>query len=131
MKDIARGESSQVNIHGDWQHIDRSIGLNLTNSSIMQIEVLSNLTKFSGKITFYWYQVHIKTANNIDLDYPGNPSWDIGDGGRTLALDGTTSFVDVKGGFEQYPFIPLTFTKISRNLIELKDLHGDIIKLTR
>jgi len=38
---------------------------------------------FSGKITFYWYQVHIKTDNGIDVDYAGNPGWNIGDGGKT------------------------------------------------
>lgn len=95
-----------------------------------QIEALSNITKFSGKITFYWYQVHIKTDNGIDVDYAGNPSWDIGDRGKTLVLDGITPTIHKKGG-AYFPFIALAFTHISPHLIELRDLHGDTIELTR
>ena len=105
--------------------------LNITNSSIGQIEVLSNITKFSGKIIFYWYQVHITTTNGIDVDYAGNPGWDMGDGGKTLVLDGTTPTIHLKDGSEWFPPVVLTFVRISHNLIELKDPHGDTILLAR
>jgi hypothetical protein len=95
-----------------------------------QLEALSNITKFSGKITFYWYQVHIKTDNGIDVDYAGNPSWDIGDGGKTLVLDGITPTIHHNGS-EWYPPVVLTFVKSSPHLIELKDPHEDTIYLTR
>src|SRR5215469_4531969 len=85
---------------------------------------------FSGKITFYWYQVHIKTDNGIDVDYVGNPGWDIGDGGKTLVSDGVTPTIHHNGS-ERYPPVVLTFLKISPNLIELRDPHGDTIFLTR
>jgi hypothetical protein len=114
-----------------WQNIERkSMGL-IIAPPLGQIEVLSNITKFSGKIIFYWYQVHITTNNGIDVDYAGNPSWDIGDGGKTLVLDGTTPTILLKDGSHYFPPQALTFLKISTHLIELQDKHGDTIRLTR
>src|SRR5215813_5127738 len=81
-------------------------------SSGLPIMFMSNMTHFKGNITFYWDQIKIKDVHGLDPTYTSNPSWDIGDGGRTLVLDGITPFVH-KGGFEQTPFIALTFTKIS------------------
>jgi hypothetical protein len=97
--------------------------------SLTPVDVMSNITKFSSNIIFYWYEISIQT-HGIDVTYTSNPSWDLGNDGRTLILDGITPFVH-KDGFEQFPFIALTFTKISPNLIELKDPHQDVIKLTR
>ena len=105
-------------------------GMNLTNSFIGPIEILSNITKFSGKITFYWYQVHIKTNNGIDVDYTSNPGWDLGRN-HTLILDGITPFIHDKDGSEWFPPVVLTFLKISPHFIELKDPHGDMIILSK
>jgi hypothetical protein len=48
----------------------------------------------------------------------------------TLDLYGITPFIKSNTG-EYFPSISLTFIKTSPKEIELKDPHGDIIKLTR
>jgi hypothetical protein len=105
---------------------ERSIGL----GSVGPIEVLSNITKFSGKVTFYWYQVHITTTKGIDVDYTSNPGWSLGSGNH-IVLDGITPTILLKDGSQYFPSQVLTFLKISNNLIELQDKHGDTIYLTR
>jgi hypothetical protein len=95
------------------------------------IEFMSNMTHFKGNITFYWDQIKIKDTHGLDPTYTSNPSWDIGNGGKTLVLDGITPSILLKDGSYYYPFQALTFLKISTHLIELQDKHGDTIRLTR
>lgn len=92
---------------------------------------MSNMTFFKGNITFYWYQIKIKDTHGLDPTYTSNPSWDIGDGGKTLVLDGITPTILLKDGSQYFPFQVLTFMKISTHSIELRDKHGDIIKLVK
>jgi hypothetical protein len=99
------------------------------NISFLPLPIMNNITRFSGKITFYWYEIQIKTANGIDPTYTSNPSWSTD--GHTLTLDGITPFIHQRDGSSQFPFIFLTFTKISPNLIELQDRHGDTIELSK
>jgi hypothetical protein len=104
----------------DMKTFDRAT---LWNSPVF---IMSNITKFSGKITFYNYQIRINTTNGIDPTYTSDPSWDIEDGGKTLVLDGITPPIS-----DYFYFQKLTFLKISPHLIELQDKHKDIIQLTR
>ena len=90
---------------------------------------MSNITKFSGKITFRENQIRIET-NGIDPTYTSEPGWDLG-GNHTLILDGITPLLKDGGGGEYFPSQVLTFLKISEHLIELQDKHGDTIRLTR
>ena len=94
------------------------------------IEFMSNMTHFKGNITFYWDQIRIKDTHDLDPTYTSNPSWDIGDGGKTIVLDGITPSLGEDGN-RYFPPQALTFLKISTHLIELQDKHGDLIHLTR
>ena len=91
---------------------------------------MSNMTFFKGNITFYWDQVKIHT-HGLDPTYTSNPSWDLGANGHTLVLDGITPTILLKDGSHYFPSQTLTFLKISAHLIELRDHHGDLIRLTR
>lgn len=95
------------------------------------MEFMNNMTHFTGRITFYWYQIKINASNGLNPTYTSNPSWDLGEGGKTLVLDGITPFIVESPGSEYFPSQSLTFLKISEHLIELKDKHGDTIYLTR
>ena len=76
----------------------RPFGLNLTNSVVGPIDAMSNITKFSGKITFYWYEIKVTTDNGIDIAYTLNPGWDLGADGHTLVLVGITPAIRQKDG---------------------------------
>jgi hypothetical protein len=91
---------------------------------------VSNITKFSGKITFYEDQIRINMTNGIDPTYTSDPGWDLG-GNHTLILDGITPTILLKDGSHYFPSQALTFLKISTHIIELQDKHGDTIRLTR
>jgi hypothetical protein len=99
--------------------------------SYFPVDFMSNMTHFKGNITFYSDQIKIKDIHGLNPTYTSNPSWDIGDSGKTLVFDGITPSVLHKDGGYYFPFQKLTFLKISTHLIELQDKHGDIIKLTR
>jgi hypothetical protein len=92
--------------------------------------LMNNITHLSGNITFYEDQIKIKTAG-IDPTYTSDPGWDLNIENHTLILDGITPVIPLKGGGGFFPSQPLTFLKISTHLIELRDKHGDIIRLTR
>jgi hypothetical protein len=94
------------------------------------IEFMSNMTHFKGNITFYWDQVRIKDTHGLDPTYTSNPGWDIGDGGKTIVLDGITPTIPLDGN-RFFPPTTLTIDRLSSHFIELTDPHGDIIKLTR
>ena len=96
----------------------------------MPISFMSNMTHFSGEITFYRYEIKIKTTNGLDPTYTSNPSWSLSDN-HTLVLDGITPTILLKDGSQYFPFQTLTFLKISTHSIELRDKHGDMIKLTQ
>ena len=91
--------------------------------------LMSNITHFSGNVTFYQDQVKFK-KNGIDPTYTSNPGWELG-GNNTLVLDGITPTVQLKGGIHNFHSQALTFLKISTHFIKLRDKHGDTIKMWR
>jgi hypothetical protein len=87
--------------------------------------IMSNITKFSGKITFYTDQIRIYTTNGLDPTYTSDPGWDLG--GNQLILDGITPFVMLKDGSSYFPSQALTFSfdlKISTTIVMIPEFFS-------